>query len=268
MATEDTDFEEIQAFYKLKLEYDYLMHKKGENELTPEIEDHLKLVEEKFLSKKDEMIQSGKLNIMTEEQAKSMLKNISDIYKTYSHKLDPESAKQFCQKFIHDRNDYIGDCELIKLEENNYCIKTPTGKLKPFTEILRGTNGVESKSELKKLNEGWQKVKEKASKETDIRIRMTMDEKEKIQENAKKHGCTNVSEYIRDVAISEKSTIYKYELSNDKLGLTAFFRFVYDPTQMGTYHIHSDEMTPDQKIIHQLLLMNRVLSLELQGVTK
>jgi hypothetical protein len=102
---------------------------------------------------------------------------------------------------------------------------------------------------MKKLTEGWKKVQE--NKTFDVRFRVTESEKEKLMENANNAG-KNMSEYLRDVSCgnvptnNQSANIVKYELSDDLRGLLAY------TDADNFYHIHSDELNPDQRIIHDL----------------
>lgn len=134
--------------------------------------------------------------------------------------------------------------------------------VKNFDLIYRnGCNFTDyGRKQVKKLLEGWKKVQE--NKTFDVRFRVTESEKEKLMENAKHAGYTNMSEYLRNISCGNELTnnqslnIVKYELSGDLRGLLAYTDANY------VYHIHSDELNPDQKIIHNLLMREKVLLLE------
>lgn len=165
----------------------------------------------------------------------------------HSKKLSPEEQKELLEKLFSPKN-----------------IKRPHFSYLPNFSSINQIN----KTKTKHLMKGWKKVQE--NKTFDVRFRVTATEKETLMENLNKAGYTNISEYLRDVSCKNKPSIddyrpniVKYELSDDLRGLKAYVDST-QPTDNAQpfYHIHSDELTCDQRIIHELLMREKVLLLE------
>jgi len=143
-------------------------------------------------------------------------------------------------------------------------------------EVCKISSQIREEIFKKEAEKRAKKNKELKNRDTEVRIRISEYEKQIMQKKAESLGMKNLSEYIRltslnaQVSVScdkdhpQYSYIKKYELSADKRGLIAYY---YDKNSTNPekdfYHIHSDELSLDQRIIYELLLRERLIELEL-----
>lgn len=240
---------------------------------TAELAKYAKLKEEieyltQTATKPDEKVKLNELKAKA-KMVRSSLRNMSE-------SLDEEIASQVAEEVVRRIADNVQRQTMLATEEEQR--KLLDGIISEelpekartilMTNVLGIVRSDKNRRERKMIQDGWEKVKEVKTKTTDVRIRMTLDEKEHMQDNAEKYGYKNLSEYIRQVALSNPkknpaaAAIYKYELSEDNLGLLAYFRSDNPIPDASFYHIHSTEMTDDQRIIYELLMLRKITELE------
>lgn len=248
----DTNNDDLQKFYIIKnyIYYYYKNYDKYGKSLFDNLDQQKKqeifILQQKLLELYEKLKNTDDIS---EQIFKDDIKYINSVLSQNKIVLrddfSSEEKQQIIDKLIKEYNNE--KCKTVSFKDINKLI------LKKDYELINT------------IKNGWNKINDvDKNKLQDLRIRVSDNEKTLITENSIKNGYKNVSDFIREVSINytkqQNNNYLKYELSSDYLGLVGFF--MSDSKNMVSVHIHVDDLTSDQKIIRDLLMVQKLKELD------